>query len=113
MAEKTATPRTVSLTGLTDLGPPRGLWRDAARILMHKPLAMFGAAILLIVTIMALLGPQLAPYNPDTMGFSERFASPSFRHLLGTDDFGRDILSRIMYGSRVSLEVGLISLSLA
>ncbi len=113
MAEKTATLRTLPLAGLTDLGPPRGLWRDAARILMRKPLAMFGAAILLVVTIMALFGPQLAPYNPDTMGFTERFASPSFRHLLGTDDFGRDILSRIMYGSRVSLEVGLISVSLA
>src|SRR5579871_5450690 len=113
MAEKSAALLAVTVIRPTEVRASRGLWQDAGRILLRKPLAMFGAGILLVVTIMALIGPQIAPYDPDAMGFSERFASPSIHHLLGTDDFGRDILSRIIYGSRVSLEVGIISVSLA
>jgi peptide/nickel transport system permease protein len=74
---------------------------------------MFGAVILLIVLIMAVFGPQIAAYEPNTMDFNGRFASPSLRHVLGTDDFGRDTLTRILYGARISVEVGVISVTLA
>jgi peptide/nickel transport system permease protein len=96
--------------------PPRasrGLWRDAGRRLVRHRLAMFGLAILLVTTILAIFGPNIAAYPPDQMDFTARFAPPSLAHPLGTDDFGRDTFTRIAYGARVSLLVGVIAVSLA
>lgn len=93
--------------------PATGLWQDALRRLVRHRLAMFGAVILSSVIILAIIGPTIAPFNPDTMDFKTRFASPSGGHLLGTDDFGRDTFTRIVYGARVSILVGVIAVSLA
>ena len=91
----------------------RGLWQDAARRLVRHRLAMFGLVILSAVTIMALFGPNLAVYDPNVMDFTARFAPPSLEHPFGTDDFGRDTLTRIVYGARVSLYVGIVAVSLS
>jgi peptide/nickel transport system permease protein len=91
----------------------RGLWRDALRRLFRHRLAMFGLAILLVTLILALFGPNIAGYPPDQMDFKARFAPPSLQHPFGTDDFGRDTFTRIAYGARVSLLVGVIAVSLA
>jgi len=96
-----------------ELGPANTLWRDAFRRLIRHKLAMFGAFVLLTVTVMALFGPLIAPYDPNGMDFAARFASPSFQHWMGTDDFGRDIFSRVIYGSRVSLQVGVVAVGVA
>ena len=93
--------------------PVRGLWQDAAQRFVHHRIGMIGAAIFTVLVLLALFGPNLAPYEPNTMDFSAPFAPPSAAHLLGTDDFGRDTLSRIMYGARVSLLVGLIAVGIA
>jgi peptide/nickel transport system permease protein len=90
-----------------------GLWEDAAQRLIRNRLAMFGAFVLAIIVIMGLFGPQIAPYDPNGMDFTARFAPPSLNHLMGTDDFGRDTFSRIIYGARVSLLVGLVAVGLA
>lgn len=90
-----------------------GLWRDAITRLRRHHLAMLGLVILIITIIMAVFGPTLAAYAPDKMDFKVRFAPPSLSHPFGTDDFGRDTFTRIVYGARVSLEVGIISVSLA
>jgi peptide/nickel transport system permease protein len=74
---------------------------------------MFGAALVVILILTAILGPSLAPYDPNQMDFSARFSGPTLAHPLGTDDFGRDTLSRIMWGARVSLQVGLIAVAIA
>ncbi len=74
---------------------------------------MFGAFVVLGLLIIAVFGPVLAPYDPNTMDFSVRFSPPTAAHLLGTDDFGRDTLSRIMHGAGVSLQVGFIAVSIA
>ena len=95
------------------LGPANTLWRDAARRLIRHRLAMFGAFILLVVVVMGVFGPAVAPYDPNGMDFSDRFAIPSLKHWMGTDDFGRDIFSRIIVGARVSLQVGFIAVSVA
>ena len=95
------------------LNRPRGMWHDVFRRLRRHRLAMFGAAILLITVFLAIFGPSLLIYDPTTMDFSARFAPPSPSHLFGTDDFGRDIFTRIVYGSRVSLEVGIIAVGIA
>ena len=95
------------------LGPANTLWRDAMRRLLRHRLAMFGAAVLFIVAVMSIFGPAIAPYDPNGMDFSDRFANPSLEHWMGTDDFGRDIFSRIIIGARVSLQVGLVAVSVA
>lgn len=92
---------------------PRGLWTDAWRRLRRHRLGMAGAVILLIVVVLALFGPSLLYHNPSTMDFNARFAPPSLAHPFGTDDFGRDIFTRIVHGARVSLQVGIISVGLA
>ena len=95
------------------LGPANTLWRDAMRRLVRHRLAMFGAAVLLIVAFMGVLGAAIVPYDPNGMDFSNRFATPSFAHWMGTDDFGRDIFSRIVVGARVSLLSGVVAVSVA
>jgi len=66
----------------------------------------------LIISLVAIFAPVVAPYEPSTQNLSNRLCSPSSEHLLGTDEFGRDVLSRIIFGSRVSLIVGVLSVAL-
>jgi len=95
------------------LGSANTLWRDALRRLLRHRLAMFGALVLLIVAVMGIFGPAITPYDPNGMDFADRFANPSLEHWMGTDDFGRDIFSRVVVGARVSLQVGFIAVSVA
>ncbi len=108
------TPHKAKGKGLDEeLGPANTLWRDALRRLLRHRLAMFGSLVLLIVAVMGIFGPAITPYDPNAMNFSLRFANPSLEHWMGTDDFGRDIFSRIIIGARVSLQVGFIAVSVA
>ncbi len=91
----------------------RSLWRDiGARFLRHRT-GMFGAVLILLLVAAAVFGPLLTPYDPTTMVFSAAFSPPTLVNPLGADDFGRDILSRILHGARISLMVGAISVSIA
>lgn len=74
-------------------------------------LAIASLVIIIILIIMAVFAEQIAPYGPDDQDLSRRFTYPCAEFLLGTDDYGRDILSRLIYGARYSLAVGLISVS--
>ncbi|MCY4465224.1 MAG: ABC transporter permease [Chloroflexi bacterium] len=89
------------------------LWRDAGKRLLRHRLAMFGVCVLFLVIVMGVFGPAITPYDPNGMDFANRFASPSLAHWMGTDDFGRDIFSRIILGARISLQVGLVAVSVA
>src|SRR3954449_10688472 len=80
--------------------------RTLRRFLSHW-LAVFGAAILLIMAVAALFAPLVAPYSPSKIDLTHIAKPPSAEHLLGTDAVGRDVLSRLIYGARVSLSVGL------
>jgi peptide/nickel transport system permease protein len=82
------------------------------RLRSHK-VAVVGGCILVISVLSALFAPLLAPYDPIAMELSATLSPPSVNHLLGTDSFGRDILSRIIFGARVSLFIGLISVGWA
>lgn len=75
------------------------------RLLRHKA-AMLSLAVILLLILMAIFAPFLAPYDPNTQDLGGIYASPGPQHLLGQDELGRDLLSRIIYGSRVSLLVG-------
>jgi len=84
----------------------RGLWYDAFRRFRRNKGAVLGAGLLLIVSMTAILAPIISPYNPAKQDIRNALSPPSRDHLLGTDHLGRDLLTRILYGARISLRVG-------
>ncbi|GAA2146973.1 ABC transporter permease [Nocardioides koreensis] len=84
------------------------------RRLRRNPLAMASLVVLVVAVLAAALAPWLAPYDPSQTDFSHTMSPPGTPgHVLGTDDLGRDVLSRIMYGARASLEVGVLAVLVA
>jgi peptide/nickel transport system permease protein len=83
-------------------------WARSVRILVHNRMAMAGAAIILFWIVAAVAAPFIAPYDALEQHIEERLSPPSARYLFGTDELGRDIFSRVVYGARISLPVGLI-----
>jgi peptide/nickel transport system permease protein len=83
------------------------------RVLFSRPLVIFGAVVILLVIIVASFAPLLAPYDPYEQDLSQSLVKPSSTHWLGTDSLGRDTLSRLIYGSRNSLLVGVVALGIA
>ncbi len=86
-----------------------GMWKR----LCKSPLAMFGMFIVALLIFFAITADFIAPYRYDQQSLMDAFKSPSKEHFFGTDEFGRDIFSRIIYGSRISLQVGLIAVSIS
>ena len=91
----------------------RGAFGEVMFRLRKSPLAMFGLIVLIILVFTAIFADVLAPYPFQRQNLRHMFESPSRQFLLGTDEFGRDILSRLIYGARVSLQVGLIAVGIA
>ena len=83
------------------------LWRDAWLRLRKNKMAVAGAIFILVLTLASFLSPFIAPHAYDTQNLALGATPPSAQHWLGTDDLGRDLLSRILYGGRISLSVGL------
>ena len=77
----------------------------ATLALLGNPLAAIGLAIVLVLIVMALFAPWLAPYSPFGQSLGERLQPPSMEHWMGTDELGRDILSRVIYGARITLMI--------
>lgn len=88
---------------------PRQIWR----FLSHNPLMLVGVIVILIWAGIAIFAPILAPYSPTAQVFKDRNQAPSPSHLFGTDELGRDIFSRVLYGAQLSLPVGFILILLA
>ena len=86
--------------------------RRLLRIAKRKPLGVGGLVVILLLVGMAATAGILAPYEPNAQSYSNILEPPSAQFLLGTDDLGRDLLTRIMYGSRVSLIVGFFSVTI-
>ena len=84
---------------------------EAIRKLFKIPLAVFGFAVITIVFLCVIFAPWLAPKSPTAQNVDDRLQRPSFTYLLGTDELGRDVLSRIIYGSRVSIVVSVGAVS--
>lgn len=78
---------------------------------IRSPQFIIGAALVTLFVLMAVLGPVLSPYSPTAQKMSLRLKPPSAAHVLGTDDFGRDVLSRILYGAMPSLQVSVLSVA--
>ena len=89
------------------------MFREIWKRLRKQRLAMIGGGILFLLLFVALCAPVLAPHDPMEQNLYARLEPPSLDHPLGTDDFGRDILSRMIYGSRISLRIGGSSITAA
>ncbi|MGV7214937.1 ABC transporter permease [Bradyrhizobium sp. UFLA05-112] len=92
------------------LSAPRSPWRVMAGRLLSDPTTLAGVVLCAIVVIGALLAPWIAPRDPLEQNILDRLAGPGFDYLLGTDQFGRDVLSRLLWGARVSLLVSFLSI---
>lgn len=81
-----------------------GSFKSFFKKLADEPLGMFGFAVLLLLVIVAILAPWIAPYSATSQNLSQALQPPSFAHWAGTDEFGRDILSRLIYGTRITIQ---------
>src|SRR5438552_15122010 len=86
--------------------PSRSPSAILVRKLFRRKLVLAGAAILVIVTLLALFAPWVTPYEPMTMKIIDRMQSPRAAHWFGTDELGRDVFSRVIFGARYSLLIG-------
>ena len=89
-----------------------GQWRDIRRRFVRNKLAVVGLGMVLFVVIIAIFAPLLAPYDPQAQDLLNTESPPSAAHWFGTDVVGRDQLTRVMYGARIALIVGLSSIFL-
>ena len=91
----------------------KSLWGDAWERLRRNRLAMFGLFIVVFFIFLAIFADVIAPYHYDLQHYAAALQGPSKAHWFGTDNFGRDILSRIIYGSRASLFVGALAVMIS
>jgi len=95
------------------LAPEEQPWRRALRRLVRRRGAIVGAAVVVLVTLVAIFAPWIAPYDPLATSWSAVRKAPSLAHLMGTDEIGRDVLSRVIFGARASLLAGVVSVSIS
>lgn len=100
-------------TTIAQAPPGRSLWDDAWQRLRRNRLALFGLSVLSLFVLLALLTPWIAPYGYAEQNLDLGASPPSREHWLGTDTFGRDLLTQILYGGRISLAVGFIATAVA
>jgi len=104
---------TVASSELLTAEQGTSLWQDAWRRLRKNRLALFGLWVLVFFVLVAIFTPWLAPYAHDAQNLDLGATPPSAAHWLGTDIFGRDLLTQIMYGGRISLAVGFVATAVA
>jgi peptide/nickel transport system permease protein len=90
-----------------------GQWRDIRRRFVRNPLAVIGLILVVALVLVAILAPFISPYAPRHQDLLNTDATPSWKHLFGTDVVGRDQFTRVLYGTRIALIVGLASILLA
>jgi peptide/nickel transport system permease protein len=86
---------------------------QVVRAVLRRPASAVSVGFVALLLLLAFVGPLVAPYNPDTQNLANAFASPSWTHLFGTDDFGRDVASRIIVASRITILAPVISVGIA
>jgi oligopeptide transport system permease protein len=108
MAQSTATVPRLQLQDAVRVQPADGMWVAVFRRLRHSPLAVISAVLLLLLVLLTVFAPLVAPYGYATQNYDVVTQAPSSAYWFGTDDLGRDILSRLIFGARISLTVGLV-----
>jgi len=97
-----------AFAGAPEIAPRVGEWKRFYRVFLGRGIVVFGMVIILVFILVAIFAPWLAPYDPTGTDMNATLQNPSSTHWLGTDSVGRDTLSRIIYGTRTSLQIGLI-----
>ncbi|WP_236833441.1 ABC transporter permease [Blastococcus sp. MG754427] len=95
------------------LRPARPRWRETLSLLAHNPTAAIASVVLLLIVVVAVFDDALAPQGANEISVTDRLQPPSWEHPFGTDDLGRDILSRVVLGASVSLRVGFLAVGFA
>ncbi|MGI8477664.1 MAG: ABC transporter permease, partial [Thermomicrobiales bacterium] len=108
MAQTTAPLTGAQLKDTVRVKPAEGFWWDAFRRLRRSPLAVASGILLLLLALFTVFAPLIAPHGYATQNYDTVTQPPSAAYWLGTDDLGRDILSRLIFGARISLTVGLV-----
>ncbi|HXA94286.1 MAG TPA: ABC transporter permease [Candidatus Dormibacteraeota bacterium] len=111
-------PTSIPVSTTTEPAPSRrgrspGFWSDARRRILKSRAAMSGGLVVALFVALAALAPALAPYEPLRGRLDERLLPPSTGHWFGTDELGRDVLSRVLYGARISLQIQVAAVGLA
>ena len=101
------TPRQLGAAALGKSWVGTYAWPAIRKFIVTKPLGAIGGALILVMVITAIFADALAPYNPYEINQRLQFTAPSLQHWLGTDEFGRDMLTRLIYGARIALFIGL------
>jgi peptide/nickel transport system permease protein len=95
-------------TGIAEIAPRVSEWLRFRRVFLNRPLVVFGMVVIILFVLIAIFAPLIAPYPPNEPELYNTLQNPTSAHWLGTDPLGRDTLSRIIFGTRTSLEIGLI-----
>jgi peptide/nickel transport system permease protein len=95
------------------VAPARGVWRITWERFTRHRLALVGLGVLAVFALAALLAPWLTPYQPNRTNLSAMLQAPTAAHPMGTDELGRDLLTRVLHGGRVSLAVGVLAVALS
>jgi peptide/nickel transport system permease protein len=95
------------------MNDPESFTAKTFQYLIQNKLAVIGGVLVLLVFVLAIFAPQLAPFDPSKIDIKNILVGPSWSHPLGTDDLGRDVLSRMLWGGRISLEVGFVAVGIA
>jgi peptide/nickel transport system permease protein len=104
----------VSALATEPLEPAFVYERSSALVrLLKQPAAAVAAVVVALLVISAIAAPLIAPYSPTAIEFTHLFAAPSWAHLFGTDELGRDLLTRVLYGGRTSLEIAAAATAIA
>jgi len=96
-----------------ELRPRKSNLARAAQVFRRRKIALVGLIIIAFFALVAILADILVPFDPTAVNLGERFIQPGIQHWFGTDNLGRDILSRVIAGSRISLQVGILTVTLA
>ena len=108
--KKKAPQKTVSMEELLET---ESRWEKVKRFMRTNKLATASLFFIVFIILVAIFAPVFAPYDPYAQNTENLLMPPSFEHWLGTDELGRDVLSRIIYGARISLIIGLVPTSLS
>jgi peptide/nickel transport system permease protein len=98
---------------VVEIQPKKSEFKRAVKVMFGRKIVLFGAVLIFIFLFLSAFGQWVAPYDPYAQNLGEVLQQPSSQHLLGTDAFGRDTLTRLIYGARISLMVGVVAVTIA